>query len=153
VAATESEQEPVFKFQKAYLKDASFESPSAPQVFADTKPQEVSVQCTIKHRAMDKRFYEVVLSVKVEARKDDTPSFLAELQQAGVFEISGVPGEDLPRVLEITCPDMLMAFAREAVCDLVVKGGFPQLLIDPVNFQWLYEQRQAALREPGPAPS
>lgn len=142
----------VFKFQMTYLKDASFENPGAPHVFVNEGLQEVSVQCNVRERAMaDEGFYEVILTVKVESRAGGAPSFLVELQQGGVFEIRGLPEAELNRVLHVACADMLMAFAREAVCDLVVKGGFPQLLIDPVNFQAVYEQGRQALREQGGA--
>jgi preprotein translocase subunit SecB len=72
---------------------------------------------------------------------DDEVAFVVELQQAGVFEIAGVAPEELPILLEVRCPEILLGFARQAVCDLVVKGGFPQLLINPVNFHALYSQK------------
>ncbi len=138
----------LFKFQTTYLKDASFENPGAPHVFVNEGPQDVSVQCNVRHHRMEEDgFYEVVLSVKVESRAAGAPSFLVELQQAGVFEIRGLSEGELDRALHVACADMLMAFARVAVCDLIVKGGFSQLLIDPVNFQAVYEQRQQVLRE------
>ncbi len=83
-------------------------------------------------------FYEVVLHVRIASIQDDEVAFVVELQQAGIFEIAGAAPEELPILLEVRCPDILIAFARQAVCDLVVKGGFSQLLIDPVNFHALY---------------
>lgn len=147
MAVSERAPQPLFKFHKTYLKDVSYEGPGAPGVFADPKPQEVSVQFNVRHAPLEDDLHEVTLTVRVESRQGKAASFLVELQQAGVFEISGLPEADVSRILEVSCADMLMGFAREAVCDLVVKGGFPQLLIDPVNFQLVYEQKQRALRE------
>lgn len=145
MAVTEPAQDSIFKFEKAYLKDISYESPNSPRVFGNTDASsEVSIECNIGHQPIDdkKRFYEVVITLKVAVSQDNMASFLIEVRQGGVFQIWGVPPEDLPRILEVNCPDMLMPFAREAVCDVVVKGGFPQLLIDPINFQALYEDKQ-----------
>lgn len=147
-----ADQQRVFKFRTTYLKDASFENPGAPGVFVNEGPQDVSVQCNVRPQRMeDDGLYEVILSVKVESRAAGAPSFLVDLQQAGVFEIRGLPEGELDRALHVACADMLMGFARVVVCDLIVKGGFPQLLIDPVNFQAIYEQRQRVLREHGAA--
>lgn len=134
----------VFKFQRTYLKDTSYESPNVPRLLAEPKPQQVvSAQFNVTHQAMgdEQRFYEVVLHVRIASVQDDEVAFVLELQQAGIFEIAGaLPGE-LPILLEVRCPDILVTFARQAVCDLVVKGGFPQLLIDPVDFNQLYIEK------------
>lgn len=135
--------ERVFRFLKTYLRDVSFECPNVPEIFVAAGQQEVSVECVVGHRSMEEGLYEVILSVTVKAQEGEQVCFAVEVQQGGLFEIRAVPEEDLPELLEITCPDMLMGFAREAVCDLVVKGGFPQLLIDPVNFRALYEEKRA----------
>ena len=136
----------IFKFQKAYLKDTSSESPNVPRLLAEPKPQQVSAQFNVTHQAMgdEQRFYEVVLHVRIASIHDDEVAFVVELQQAGVFEIAGVAPEELPILLEVRCPEILLAFARQAVCDLVVKGGFPQLLINPVNFHARYSQKLPA---------
>lgn len=134
----------IFKFQKAYLKDTSYESPNVPRLLlAEPKPQQLSAQFNVTHQAMDdeQRFYEVVLHIRIASIQDDEVAFVVELQQAGVFEIAGVAPEKLPILLEVRCPEILLGFARQAVCDLVVKGGFPQLLINPVNFHALYSQK------------
>jgi preprotein translocase subunit SecB len=97
-------------------------------------------------------FYEVVLTMTVTAKSDDQTTFLIEAQQAGVFEITGVSDEELPLALEVACPNALLPFAREAVSDFVAKGGFPQLLINPVNFEALYLQKQQQVEEQGSTP-
>ena len=147
-------EESIFKFEKTYLKDISCESPNSPQVFADTEASsDVSVKCNIEHHPTgdENRFYEIVITVNVAVSQNDRASFLVEVRQGGLFQIWGVPPEDMPRILEVNCPNILMPFAREAVCDLVVKGGFPQLLIDPINFQALFDDRQTKQsQESGP---
>lgn len=131
----------VFKFQKAYLKDTSYESPNVPRLLVNPKPHQVSAQFNVTHQAMDERFYEVVLHVRLTSMNGDKVAFVLELQQAGVFEIAGAAPEELPILLEVRCPDILMAFARQAVCDMVVKGGFPQLLLDPVDFHTMHTEK------------
>ncbi len=131
----------VFKFQKTYLKDTSYESPNVPRLLVNPKPHQLSAQFTVTHQAMDERFYEVVLHVRIASIQDDEVAFVLELQQAGIFEIAGAAPEELPILLEVRCPDILIAFARQAVCDLVVKGGFSQLLLDPVDFHTMYTQK------------
>jgi preprotein translocase subunit SecB len=134
----------IFKFKRVYLKDTSYESPNAHRLLAEPKPHQVSAQFNVTHQAIDheQRFYEVVLHVRIASMQDDEVAFVVELQQAGVFEIAGAAPEELPILLKVRCPEILIAFARQAVCDLVVKGGFPQLLINPVNFEALYSQKR-----------
>jgi len=130
-----------FAVQKIYLKDVSFESPNAPQLFteADWKP-EINVQINTSHTGLGNDMYEVVLDVTVTAQKSDKTAFLAEVKQAGIFAISGFPDENLGGVLGAYCPETLFPFAREAVSELISKGGFPPLLLAPVNFNALYTQ-------------
>ena len=89
----------------------------------------------------------MVLAVTATAKFQETAIFLAEAQQAGVFHVVGVPPRDLPKVLEITCPSILLPFVREVINELVIKGGFPQLLINPVNFEALFDQKHAAKQQ------
>lgn len=139
-------QGPALNVEKIYVKDISYEAPNAPQVFMEQAVPEVGVQLNIGHASLNpgEGLYEVTLSVTVTAKIQDKTMFLAEAQQCGLFRIAGISGADLPMVLEIGCPNILLPFAREVINDLVGKGGFPQLLINPVNFEALYQQKQAA---------
>ena len=145
----EKQPEQQFSIQKIYLKDVSFESPNSPMVFTDGdwKP-EINVQINSGHAAVGKDLYEVVLSITVTAKKDEKTAFLVEVKQAGVFAITGFAQENLAGMLGAFCPETLFPYAREAVSELVSKGGFPQLLLAPVNFNALYtqhvQQQQAA---------
>lgn len=141
------EQAQAFDIRKIYLKDSSLESPNAPGIFLDdpSKP-EVSIEASIKTAKLDQDdFYEVVLGMTVTSKMGDKTAFLVEVLQAGVFHIVGLTDEDIPLALEIACPNILLPFAREAISDLVGKAGFPQLLLSPINFEALFQQKQAQL--------
>ena len=142
------EPEVVFNLEKIYLKDVSYEAPHVPAVFTEKNAPEVSVQLGIEHSKLDQGFFEVILLVTVTAKLHDKVVFLTEAKQAGLFRIDGVPDVELGKVLEIACPNILLPFTREAINDLVQKGGFPQLLINPINFEALYQQKQAAQAKP-----
>jgi len=141
--------EPQFAIQKIYLKDVSLESPNAPTVFTDGewKP-DINVQLNSSHRQIGENLYEVVLTITITARQNDKTAFLVEVKQAGLFTLAGFPKENLDGMLGAYCPESLFPFAREAVADFVNKGGFPPLILNPVNFNALYtqqvQQQQAA---------
>jgi len=136
----------IFNLEKLYIKDSSFEVPGAPQVFLNTTNPEVNVQLGISHNLInaEQNLYEVVLAVTVTAKHADKAVFLAEAHQAGLFRIGGMPQEDLPKVLEIACPNVLLPFVRQVINGLVESGGFPQLLLSPINFEALHMQKQTA---------
>lgn len=148
--AASKDQNVSFSLEKIYLKDVSFEAPAAPQVFIQAETPQVNMHLGIQHAALDqgRGLFEVNLVVGVEAKSGEKAVFLVELQQAGIFQVTGLHGEALQQALEIGCAYVLLPFAREAVNDLVVKGGFPQLLLSPINFEALYEKKQAASKEP-----
>ena len=137
-----SEENQQFAIQKIYLKDVSFESPNSPQSFTEGewKPQ-VNVQINSANQAIAQDTYEVVLSITVTAKQNDKTAFLVEVKQAGIFTIAGFPDENLAGMVGAYCPESLFPFAREAVAEMISKGGFPQLLLAPVNFNALYAQQ------------
>ncbi len=139
-----------FGLEKIYLKDVSYEAPGAPGVFLQNQPPEVGVQIALAHRPIESEqgYYEVTLTVQINAKFEDKPLFLVEVQQAGVFRVQGVNGEALAHALEVDCAHVLLPFARETVNELVGKGGFPQLLINPINFGALYEQKRSGAQQP-----
>lgn len=132
--------------QRIYIKDLSFESPRAPAIFTiDPQPQtQLNMRSSTNDLGDDN--VEVVLTLTIEAKADDQTMFLIELSQAGVFLIRGFSSEEKEALITSYCSNALYAFAREAVSDTVTKGGFPQLLLQPINFDALYAQ---ALRERG----
>lgn len=141
-------QEPgvVFSVEKLYIKDASYESPNVPHIFTEMQVPQLQVQMDIERNVLNEAegMYEVVLAVTATAKFEETTIFLAEAHQAGLFHIVGVPPGELPKVLEITCPGILLPFVREVINEMVTKGGFPQLLVSPVNFEALYMQKHGA---------
>ena len=135
---------------KIYIKDSSFESPQAPLVFkrGDWNPQ-TNLNLRSSHNAVEDNIHEIVLTITVEAKDDDKTLFLAELQQAGLFEISGYEGEELAAIAGSFRPNILFPFARENIAAMVQKGGFPEFLLQPINFDALYAQsRQQQAAEP-----
>lgn len=150
---TNQSQDVEFSLEKIYLKDVSFESPAAPVIFTAQLAPQLNIQLGIEHQQFnpDKNLFEVVLEITATAMHDDKTLFLAELHQAGIFKIGGIDGDALERTLEITCAYALLPFAREALNDLVSKGGFPQFLLNPINFEALYQQKQAAMKKNPPA--
>jgi preprotein translocase subunit SecB len=137
---------PVYELEKIYLKDASFESPSSPGVFTrkDYKPKiDVDMSVEVSGIGDDPAapYYEVVLHCEVRAESDDSTAFLVSVQQAGIFRVAGFNDEQLPLMLHVASPNSLLPFLRESVSDLVTKGGFPQVLLSPVNFEALYRRR------------
>jgi len=138
-----SEEEQQFSVQKIYLKDVSFESPNSPQSFTggnEWQPQ-INVNVNSSHSSMGENLYEVILDVTVTAKQDEKTIFLAEVKQAGIFMMAGFADENKGGMLGAYCPETLFPYAREAISELIGKGGFPQLLLSPVNFNALYQQQ------------
>ena len=128
-----------FMLQQLYVKDLSFEAPNSPQVFSQTGVEpETELNIRNGHQALDNDLYEVVLHIRVHAKKDDSTIFLTEIDQAGVFLISGYTQEQTAVLLGTQCPTTLFPYAREAISTLVGKGGFPPLILQPINFENLF---------------
>lgn len=142
-ATDETTKPTTFDIRKIYLKDASVECPNSPNIFLENNSQpEIKIDASIKSTKLDQEdYFEVSLGLTVTSSMKQETVFLVEVHQAGVFHIVGIPQQDLPLALEIACPNVLLPFAREAVADLVVKAGFPQLLVSPINFESLFNQK------------
>ena len=139
--------------QRIYVKDLSFESPRAPQVFANDWKPEVNLNLTNDAKRIADDLYAVELVVTVTVKNGDDTAFLVEVHQGGVFHIQGFQGPELGQMLGVYCPNILFPYAREVVSDLVTRGGFPQFLLAPVNFEALYAQhlRQKSAEPEGQA--
>lgn len=140
--ATTQEGQQRFQIAKIYFRDVSFEAPSAPQIFQLEWQPQVDVELSSSASRIEENTFDVVLTVTVTAKNDEQTAYLCEVKQGGVFRIEGFHSEDLDRILGAYCPAQLFPFAREAINDLVVKGGFPQLLLAPINFEALYVQQR-----------
>ena len=151
MADNDAPASPTFQLNKFYLKDASFESPASPKVFGgqnSSQNPQIEVQLTISHERVPDTtdIHEVVLDGTCTAKTGEQTVFIAEVQQAGIFTISGYTQEQLEKMLEAACPNVLFPFLRETVAALVAKGGFPQLLLSPVNFEMMYQQKKDSRR-------
>ena len=143
-----SDQQPVFSIEKIYVKDLSLEVPNAPQVFMSNDAPQLQVQLSQAVQSMDGALFEVTLNVTVTAKAGDKTVFLVEVAQAGIFQIRNVPQSELDPILGMVCPNVLFPYARETVSDTVNRAGFPPVLLAPVNFEALYQQRMAEQQSP-----
>jgi len=143
-AVDSTDGSPQMLLQKLYIKDMSFESPKAPEIFAANVAPQTQLNLRYGNRDIGQDNVEVTLTLTVEAKDNDTTLFLIELTYAGVFQIKGYSAEQKATIVGSFCPNTLYPFAREAIADIVQKGGFPQLLLQPINFDALYAQ---ALKE------
>ncbi len=143
MAEQEQAAEKRLSINKIYLKDFSFESPQTPGIFRQNewKPK-TNLNLRSMHNPVDDDHHEIVLTITVEAKEEDKTCFLIELQQAGIFEIAGYEGEELKAIIGSFCPNILFPYARESIASLVQKGGFPEFVLQPINFDALYMQAQ-----------
>lgn len=145
--AEDTSAEKKISIQKVYLKDFSFESPQTPQVFTEGKWEpKTNLNLRSTHSAGKDDHHEVVLTITIETKHEDKTIFLIELQQAGLFYIAGYDDEELSTVVGSFCPNLLYPYAREAISGIVSRGGFPELLLQPINFDALYAQARAEAR-------
>ena len=129
-----------FLVQRLYVKDISFEAPMGAKIFTKQWQPKVNVDLNTKNSAVNDDMYEVVLTITLTAKLEDETAFLVEVQQAGLFVVKGIEGEPLRRALGIMAPNILFPYLRESVDGLVIKGGFPPVGLQPVNFEALYMQ-------------
>ncbi len=134
--------------KKIYVKDFSFESPQAPNIFGlvDWSPK-TNLNLRSTHTPLEDNRHEVILTITVEAKEDEKTYFLIELQQAGLFEIVGYDGDELKAIAGSFCPNILFPYAREAIAGMIQKGGFPEFVLQPINFDALYMQAQQQAAE------
>jgi preprotein translocase subunit SecB len=130
--------------QRIYLKDASFESPGSPNSFRVGWKPKINLELNTRHANLEEgSMWEVVLGLTITAKNEnDEVMYLAEVQQAGIFHISGLEEDAQAHTLGSFCPSVLFPYAREAIDSLVVKGSFPPLMLSPVNFDAMFEQSQ-----------
>lgn len=152
-AGTNQEQpQQQFALQRIYTKDISLESPATPAIFKKQWQPQISVDLGTKSDKVDETGnFEVVLTITITAKIEEETAFLIEVQQAGIFFIAGFEGEDLRRIVGTTAPNILFPYARECIDTLCVKGGFPPVMLAPINFDAMYQQALAQAQT-APAP-
>ncbi|MAX32192.1 protein translocase subunit secB [Onishia taeanensis] len=143
-ASGEQQNQPQFSLQRIYVKDISFESPNSPAVFQQPFKPKVGLDLNTTSSQVGEGLYEVVIKVTAQVSHSETgnTSFLAEIEQAGLFRIANIEGEQLEHTLGAFCPNLLFPYARECIDNLVNRGGFPPLMLAPVNFEAMYAQKK-----------
>lgn len=146
------EQPPQLNVLAQYIKDFSFENPHAPRSLNPNQPQpSISIQINVNAKPVAASDYEVELKLEGKAESGGSVLFSFDLLYAGIFRLTNIPQESIHPVMMIECPRLLFPFAREIIANAVRNGGFPPLLIDPVDFVGLYRQRLAELQAQGAA--
>ena len=140
--AAQENTQPVFNIEKLYVKDISLEIPHAPQIFLQRENPQIDVQLHTQANSFEKGVFEVVVAGTVTAKIADKVMFLIEVKQAGVFQISNIPGNEIEQILAVMCPNILFPYLREAVSDVSVRAGFASVLLNPINFEALYQQQK-----------
>jgi preprotein translocase subunit SecB len=136
-----------FVIQKIYTQDVSFEAPNTPEIFREEWRPKLDLQLGNEYQRVDDENHQVVLSVTVTAKVGDKTAFLVEVKQAGIFTLTGYSDEEMGPLLGSYCPATLFPFVREVVSDLVLKGGFPQLVLSPVNFDAMYMHQKEQAKQ------
>jgi preprotein translocase subunit SecB len=136
-----------FQIQKLYTKDVSFEVPSAPQIFQETGQADVKMSLAQKVEDLGDNLKEVSLTVTVTASIGEKTAYLVEVAQAGIFMVSGFNEQSAHAVVNTMCPNVLFPYARQVIASIVTDGGFPPLVLQPVNFDALYSQRLQQMAE------
>jgi preprotein translocase subunit SecB len=134
-----------FQIQKLYVKDISFELPNAPEIFQEQGQADVKMSLAQRVEDMGENLMEVVLTITVTASMGDKTAYLAEIAQAGIFLVSGFNDQMKHMVMNTLCPNTLFPYARRAISAMVSEGGFPPLVLQPVNFEQLYAKRMQDL--------
>ena len=143
-AGNEKEQaEQQFAMQRIYLKDLSYETPMGVNAFKQQWKPKVNQELNTKTNKLDDNNFEVVLTLTITVQLEEETAFLTEVQQAGIFMIKGLEGQQLAQVLNTTCPQILFPYAREAIDNVITKGSFPALMLPPINFDVLFAQAVA----------
>jgi preprotein translocase subunit SecB len=151
--ANEADQGPKVTVRVQYIKDFSFENPGAPRALSDTsEPPQIQVNVDVEARPMGGSHYEVALHVNAAAKKNEANVFVLELVYAALFSLENIPRDRLENVCLVECPRLLFPFARRLVADTTRDGGYPPLLLDPIDFGRLLRAHRSA-QQPGAAPA
>lgn len=134
-AGNQAPQGPMFGVKRIFLKDISFEMPGGIETFGKKWQPKVSQDLNTEIDGIDEQHYLVTLKMTITVKLEDKVAYLIEVHQSGVFQIAGVDEDLLKQALTVQCPHILYPYVREAVDNVVVKGGFPPLALPPINFE------------------
>jgi preprotein translocase subunit SecB len=140
---------PVFNIEKLYVKDLSLEIPNAPAIFLERVNPQIDLQLQTQAASVEEGVFEVIVTVTITAKlpEQDKVMFLIEAKQAGIFQIRNIPADEMENILAVMCPNILYPYLREVVSDVAVRGGFAPVLLNPINFDVIYQQ-QKQLQQP-----
>ena len=139
-AADAAASQAQFTVEKIYVKDVSFEAPNTPQVFNEQGQPQLSMNLNQKVGRLDGDAYEAILGVTLTCTLNDKTVYLAEVEQAGIFGLSGFDDRTLDMMLGTYCPNVLFPYVRQTISDLITTGGFPPFYMQPINFEALYAE-------------
>jgi preprotein translocase subunit SecB len=138
--ASQAKNQPEFAIQRLYAKDLSLEAPNTPLIFKEEWQPELNIDMQTTSTRLEEDIYEVVLAITVTVKSKDKVAFLVEVKEAGIFLLKNFPEDQMGPMLGSVCPTIIFPYAREVISDVVVRAGFPQLCLAPVNFDALYAQ-------------
>ena len=150
MSEAQNNNQPLFSIEKLYVKDLSLEIPNAPQIFLEREAPQVDIQLHHNSNAVEDGVYQTMLTVTVTAKIGEKTLFLVEATQAGIFVARNIPSQELEAVLGIACPNILFPYVREVISDVVVRAGFPPVLLAPVNFEAIYQAQREQQQHPAP---
>jgi preprotein translocase subunit SecB len=139
--AVDNSKEPGFRIQRIYLKDLSLEQPNAPQILLVAAEPQIEVDVDVAVTRLSDEIFEVALIATVTAKVESKVLFLVEAKQAGVFEISNIPAEQVDPMLGIACPTILYPYLRSNIADIISRAGFQPIHLNEINFHGMYEHR------------
>lgn len=148
--AAQENTQPIFNIEKLYVKDLSLEIPHAPGIFLERENPQIDLQLQTQAGTVEEGVYEVVVTVTVTAKlpEKDKVMFLIEAKQAGIFQVRNVPADEMETVLAVLCPNILYPYLREVVSNVAVRAGFAPVLLNPINFESIYQQQKQQSQSP-----
>ena len=144
---SEENQQPVFQIQRVYLKDMSLEQPNSPSIFLEQDQPQIEVSLDVGAETLADSIYEASVTITITAKVKDKVAFLVEGKQAGIFEVRGVPADQMEPLLGIGCPNIIYPYLRANIADVITRAGFPPVHLAEINFEAFYQQRQQALAQ------
>lgn len=145
---SEQNNQAVFSLDKIYVKDVSLEVPNAPQIFLNREQPNIELNISFNSEKIEDGVYQTVLHAVVNAKIGEQQMFLVEIDQAGIFQLKNIPDDQMELIQNIECPNMLFPYLREGVTDLTTRAGFIPVILAPINFAYLYQQKQAQVSAP-----
>jgi len=147
--SSNDDKAPGFRIQRVYLKDLSLEQPNAPEILLIAKEPQVQVEADVSVTRLSEELFEVCVIATVTARIDSRVLFLIEANQAGIFEFTNIPPEQMDPMLGIACPTILYPYLRSNIADTISRAGFQPIHLNEMNFHGMYEHRLMQAQQAG----